>query len=59
MELFCQEEKLPVLMRIPLERRFAEGIARGGALVEIEPAYIPRFLELFKSLALLRYQEVV
>jgi MinD superfamily P-loop ATPase len=44
---FCRKEGLPVLMRIPMERRIAENLARGQPLVESSPEYLPRFQELY------------
>jgi len=44
---FCCEAGLPVLMRIPMERRIAESLARGQPLVESSPEYLPRFQELY------------
>jgi MinD superfamily P-loop ATPase len=49
-EDFCAEEGLPVLMRIPFERRFAEGIAQGKSLVEIQPEIIPMFKRLYTQI---------
>lgn len=46
-DAFCAAENLPILMRIPHERRIAEGVARGRSLVDIHPEYAPRFLELY------------
>jgi len=48
-ETYCQEQGLPILMRLPFERAIAEGIARGKPLVEIRPELIPAFKELFTS----------
>jgi MinD superfamily P-loop ATPase len=42
-DAFCAAQGLPILLRIPLERAIAEGIAQGRALVEIHPEYVPRF----------------
>jgi MinD superfamily P-loop ATPase len=47
---FCANEGLPVLMRIPFERRIAEGIAQGMTLIEIHPEYGDRFRRMFSSL---------
>ncbi len=44
---FCANEGLPILLRIPFERRIAEGIAQGKTLVEIRPELIPLFKRLF------------
>jgi MinD superfamily P-loop ATPase len=47
---FCQEEGLPILMRIPFKRSIAEGIAMGKSLIEIEPEYKDRFIGLFSKI---------
>ncbi len=47
---YCQKVGLPVLMRIPLDQRIAEGIARGIALVDIQPEYIGRFQALYAQI---------
>jgi hypothetical protein len=36
-------------MRIPMERRFAEAIARGQTLVEAAPEYYPAFRSLLET----------
>lgn len=40
---FCQRENLPVLLRIPLERRIAEAYSRGEMMVDIYPEYKEKF----------------
>ncbi len=40
---FCQRENLPVLLRIPLERRIAEVYSRGEMMVDIYPEYKEKF----------------
>jgi MinD superfamily P-loop ATPase len=47
----CAAEGIPILMRIPLDRRIAEAISGGEALVEALPEYQPLFLELYKEIA--------
>jgi MinD superfamily P-loop ATPase len=49
-EIFCSENDLPILMRIPMERRIAEAIARGSLLVEALPEFIPGFRKLLDSI---------
>jgi MinD superfamily P-loop ATPase len=46
---YCKENSLPVLMRIPFERKIAEGIAQGLSLIEIYPAYREKFIQLFNQ----------
>lgn len=43
---YCAEAGLPLLMRIPLERQRAEGIAQGEPLVSIRPQYVERFRQM-------------
>ncbi len=45
-ERFCDEEGLPVLLRIPFDRRIAETGAEGHVLVDVLPEWRPHFLEL-------------
>ena len=49
-EGYCQAEAIPILLRIPLERTIAEGIAQGQTLVEIHPMYRERFADLWSYL---------
>lgn len=43
LEVFCLEHNLPILMRIPYDRRIAEGVARGQTLIDIDPRYQEEF----------------
>lgn len=43
----CRQEGLPIMMRIPLDRRIGEAIARGVTIVESFPEYVPHFQELY------------
>jgi MinD superfamily P-loop ATPase len=47
---YCAAESIPILMRIPLDRRIAEAISGGQALVEALPDYRSRFLELYERI---------
>jgi MinD superfamily P-loop ATPase len=47
---FCAQVGLPVLLRIPLDREIAAGIARGTPLVRLRPEYGPRLRELFEAI---------
>jgi len=49
-EAYCAAEGIPVLMRIPLDRRIAEAYSEGVPLVEVWPAYRQRFVLLWKQL---------
>ena len=45
-ERFCEEERLPVFLRIPFDRRIAEAGAEARVLVDALPEWRPRFVEL-------------
>jgi MinD superfamily P-loop ATPase len=47
---YCAAESVPILMRIPLDRRIAEAISGGRALVEALPEYRPRFRALYEQI---------
>jgi MinD superfamily P-loop ATPase len=47
---FCKEAGLPILMRVPLERKIGAGIAEGQLLTEIHPEYSARFHQLFQQI---------
>lgn len=49
-DVYCAAEGLPILLRIPLERAIAEGIANGATLIDIRPAYQARFIALWEEL---------
>ena len=46
MEQFCNDQNLLVMMRIPYERRIAEGLAQGKTLLDIDLAYRDAFIAL-------------
>jgi MinD superfamily P-loop ATPase len=50
-EEYCASEGIPILMRIPLDRRIAEAVSDGKALVEALPEYRPRFVKLYQHIA--------
>lgn len=49
-DAYCAEEGLSVLLRIPMERRFAEAIASGKTLVDAAPEYRPAFRALLEDI---------
>ena len=49
-EEFCELEGIPVLMKIPEDRRIAQAYSKGVPLIEDLPEYRERFLELFEKL---------
>ena len=49
-DAYCAAEELPILLRIPLDRVIAEGIANGDPLVAIRPEYQPRLVTLWEEI---------
>jgi len=49
-DAYCAEEGIPILMRIPLDRRIAEAYSEGVSLVEQLPAYRERFQALYQQI---------
>ena len=47
---YCADEGIPILMRIPLDRRIAEAYSEGVLLIETLPAYRERFRELYRQM---------
>jgi MinD superfamily P-loop ATPase len=50
-ERYCADEKVPVLLRIPFERRIAELYCRGETLVEGIPTWREAFRDLFHAIS--------
>ncbi len=50
-EAYCAEAGIPILLRIPMERRFAEAIASGKTLVDAAPEYRAAFQTLLKDIS--------
>ncbi len=49
-ERFCDEEGIPILMRIPMDRRIAEAYSEGIPLVKAVPGYRKAFVALYRSI---------
>jgi len=49
-DAYCAAEGLPILLRIPLDRAIAEGIANGAPLVAIQPEYRARCVTRWEQL---------
>jgi MinD superfamily P-loop ATPase len=47
---YCEQEGIPVLMRIPFERRIAEAYSRGKTIVEILPEYKEKFQHVYHQI---------
>ncbi len=51
---YCEAEEIPILMRIPLDRKIAEGYSEGAPLVETVPRYREKFQALYREIEALR-----
>lgn len=49
-QAYCDEKDLPILMRIPMERRIAEAIAIGKPLLKAAPEYRPTFQSMLDTI---------
>ena len=49
-DAYCAAEGIPILMRIPLERRIAEAYSDGVSLVQALPEYCQQFLNLYTAI---------
>jgi len=47
---YCAQAGLPILMRIPMERAIAEGVAQGKTLVDIHPEYGDLFRQMLMQI---------
>ena len=47
---YCEMERIPILMEIPMDRRIAEAYSKGISLVEEMPEYTKRFQDLYFKL---------
>jgi MinD superfamily P-loop ATPase len=47
---YCEAEGIPVLMRIPLDRRIAEAYSEGWPMIEALPEYRQRFIDLHQGI---------
>jgi MinD superfamily P-loop ATPase len=50
-EDYCVAEGIPILMRIPLDRRIAEAYSEGVPMVEALPEYQAKFMQLYLRIA--------
>ncbi len=49
-ESYCAQENIPILMRIPADRRIAEAYSSGVTIVEALPEYRQRFQKLYQDI---------
>ncbi|NOR14869.1 MAG: P-loop NTPase [Candidatus Aminicenantes bacterium] len=51
---YCEKENIPILMTIPMDRNIAVAYSKGKTIIETQPAYKKKFLELFKEIQKLK-----
>ena len=49
-ELYCQKNKIPILMRIPFDKEIASLYSKGEVIVETKKEYVTKFQELFERI---------
>ncbi len=47
---YCKDEKIPILMRIPMDRDIAMAYSKGIPIIEAKPAYKKEFLKLYQKI---------
>jgi len=47
---YCQKENIPILMTLPMDRNIAVAYSEGKSIVETQPDYRIKFLELFEKI---------
>lgn len=53
-EDYCLKENIPILMNLPMDRNIAVAYSDGKSIIETQPLYRQKFLELFDSLQALK-----
>jgi MinD superfamily P-loop ATPase len=49
-EEYCSEQSIPILMTIPMDRKFAVAYSKGETIIKIQPDYREKFLALFRKI---------
>jgi len=49
-KVYATNEKLPILMEIPFDRRIAEAYSRGDMIVDVMPEWREQFLQLYEKI---------
>lgn len=47
---YCEKEGIPILMRIPMDKKIAVAYSKGIPLIEIDAAYKDKFRELYRKI---------
>lgn len=48
-ERYCYEERIPVLLKIPFDKRYAACYSQGQCLVKVYPEWVPVFADLWQQ----------
>jgi MinD superfamily P-loop ATPase len=46
---YCQEQKIPILMTVPMDRTIAVAYSEGKTIIDTQPFYKQKFLKLFQQ----------
>jgi len=47
---YCQREKIPILMRVPMDRNIAIAYSKGIPMIEVKPEYKKKFIKLYEKI---------
>jgi MinD superfamily P-loop ATPase len=47
---YCQKENYPILMTIPMDRNIAVAYSEGKSIIETQPSYKQKFIDLFEEI---------
>ncbi len=47
---YCKDEKIPILMRIPMDRNIAMAYSKGIPIIEVKPEYKGDFIKLYEKI---------
>jgi len=49
-ENYCEEENIPILMRIPMDKNIAVAYSEGKSIIETQASYKEKFIKLFEKI---------
>lgn len=49
-EEYCRQENIPVLMTLPMDKKIAVAYSEGKSIIETQPAYKTKFIELYEKI---------
>jgi MinD superfamily P-loop ATPase len=56
---YCTRENIPILMRIPFDKKIAEIYSRGEIIVKVLPEYREKFSDLYKKIKQIKNKQIL